>query len=394
MTTAAFHQLMETGSILLIAVLALGLLFERVGAGPPRDAVVGLLCGAFAALTVPFATPVADAPLDGRVPLVLLAGILGGPLAATLAVPLPVLSGLLGGAVPPLAWALSILIGASLGAGVRALGDALRIPPGRRTVACVALLSPATLAAHAIPGLSAGAAALAPLAVWTALATLAGGILAANELSRGDMLRDVRRAARFRHRTGHVAADVLDAHLAHYWNLHERDGVDYAFLVVSIDDAGAMRERLGAARWERVFERAGAALRRSLRATDTCAPIDFDRFGVLLPHATLTLALPIAERVRNNLSRAGISVSVGVSDAASTAGLCDVRASAEAALYAALAEEAAGAIGPSPGAHPRPAIRSFPGATADDRGGFGSKERRRTGRPPSGDDARDVHVAA
>lgn len=389
MTTASFHHLMQTGSVLMIAVLALGVLFEHLSGGWRRNALVGFLCGIFAALTVPLALPGGHATIDGRVPLVLVAGILGGPLAAGVAIPLPLLAGVLPGEAPPVPGALPVLIAASLGAGIRALCEALRIPPGRRTVACAAIASPATVAVHGNADLAGGMAALVPLAAWTAAATLVGGILAANELSRGEMLRDIRRAARLRSATGHVAADVLDGQLRHYWSLHERHGVQYAFLLVSIDDAPAQRDRLGAAEWERLVERSAAALRRSVRATDTCAPIDFDRFGVLLPHATLALAIPVAERVRANLARAGVSVSIGVADAESTGGVADVRACAEAALYAALAEASAGVIGPPPQAVRPAAPRSFPGALVEPSEGG---DRRRAAR--AGQGAADASFAA
>jgi GGDEF domain-containing protein len=126
--------------------------------------------------------------------------------------------------------------------------------------------------------------------------------------------------------------------------------------------------------------RAGEAVRRSVRATDTCAAVDFDRFGILLPHASLAGALPVAERMRANLARDGISASIGVADAAGTAGLTDVRAAAEDALYAALAETPRGAIGRPPGAVPPARTRSFPGAPAEARDG----ERAAGARPGSG----------
>jgi GGDEF domain-containing protein len=155
---------------------------------------------------------------------------------------------------------------------------------------------------------------------------------------------------------------VLDGQLLHYWSLHERHGVDYAYLVVSIDDGAALRKRLGSARWDRLVERAGTAVRRSVRASDTCAAVDFDRFGVLLPHTTLAPALTVAERVRASLAKVGVSVSVGAADAASTGGVTDVRAASEAALYAALAKTPRGAIGPPAHALPPAKPRFFPGA--------------------------------
>ena len=99
---------------------------------------------------------------------------------------------------------------------------------------------------------------------------------------------------------------------------------------------------------------------------------------------------PSRKPCATTLHKPASSLSVGVSDAASIqAGLCDVRASAEAALYAPSPKRPPAPSAPRPGAHPRgPPSAPYPGATADDRGGFGSKERRRTGRPLVRGDAR------
>ena len=365
MTTAALDLLVRTGSVVLISVAVLGFVFEGVAAGWRRNMMIGVLCGACAALTLVLTAPATGAPADGRLPFILLAGLLGGPIGAGASGLIALTFGVLAGTAPPFQAALATVIAACLGVGIRGLGALLAVPRGRTMAVCAALASPAAVAAYALPALSAGrATALAPLAAWTAFATLAGSLLAVNELSRGTMLRDMRRADRLRTRAGHAPREVFEGQIHHYWTLHERHGVDYAFLVVSIDDAAELEDRLGPDGWDHLMARSAATVRGTVRACDTCTAVDSDRFGVLLPHTTLAPARMVAERLRANLAEAGVSASIGAADAASTGGVTDVRAAAEAALYAALATVPRGAIGPPECAVEREAPRSFPSAPA------------------------------
>jgi GGDEF domain-containing protein len=382
MSAAAFHQLLQTASVLMVAVLALGFIFESAAPGWKRDAAVGLVCGLFAALTVPF-TVSGGVLVDGRPPLVLISGLIGGPLAAILAVPLPLAAGLFTDRSAAVAGSLAVLGASLVGAAIHAATIARRRTIARPAVAFAALASPLTLFAYAVPQLATGDGppALATLAAWTGLATLVGGLLALDERIRGEMVRQARLSARFCKATGHTSPEVLDGQIAHYWNLHERYGTDYAYLLVSIDDAPALRDELGPRGWEKLRQTVGSAIRRAVRASDTCAAMDFDRFGVLLPHATLPLAIPVAERVRESVAREGVSVSMGVADAVATGGLADVRETAEAALYGALAASPKGAIGPPADSIRRDeARRSFPGATGGAPPDGSSPHARRTDR--------------
>lgn len=360
--------------MVIVGSLAAGFLFDRVRAGRRRDIMVGLI-GGLASLAAMLA-PAGPSPyaIDGHVSIVLVASFFGGPLGALAALPLPLAMRLeLGGPMVPPGLA-AIVFAALLGGGVRAAYSRLRWPIGRRAVALLAATSPLVLCALAIPPSTYVPSPLLPsivaLLVWMPTLTLLFGILIFNELARSDAARRKQEEQLFFILTEMVSDELLRSQINHHARLHERYGVQYAFLLVALDDGRAMYERTPPADWVDFKSAIARQLRNCVRDSDVCAPLGADRFGILLPYTGAANAYTVAARIRTAVNAnvlfegTPVSLSIGLANVDDNAPANDVMITAEGALFLANANGQKNVIGPFPGERleGNSVVRSFPGA--------------------------------
>jgi len=367
-------------AILVAASLLTGLVFDKIGPGPLRDAMVGLVA-AVAALALAAATPaVTDGPaVDGRSPILLVAGFFGGPAAALAALPLP-----LGVEMETAGRLLSpgvaaMLAAACLGTALRRLHDRRGWPIGRKSVLVLAAASPlpalplldtpfaAETAARAAPS------GLATSLAWLPTATAVLGLLILNEAARAGRRRQEETVRRLHREADHVSADFFVTQLRHHFNLHDRYGAQFAYLIVAIDEAESLREAMRETDFAALRTRVARLVRDNVRDCDVCAPAGLDRFAVLLPYTGASAMALVADRIRHTIAdtfgREGraVTVSVGMAHVDDANGPDDLPVLAEGALALARQATPRGAIGPRPalaGSH-RPVVRSFPGALVE-----------------------------
>ena len=367
-------DLLNPFALVIVGSLAAGILFERVDAGRTRNVLIGLI-GGVAALAVMFA-PDGPGPylVDGHLGIVLVASFFGGPAGALAALPLPLaMRAEIGGPMMPPGLA-AIVLAAVLGAAVRVFHHRRKLPIGRRAVFVLAALSPLVMLALAVPPSGLAHEPRSPsvlaLLVWLPAITSLFGILIGNELIRSDAARRKKEEQLFCMLTETVSDDLLRSQVEHHARLHERYGVHYAFLLVSLDDGQAMHARTPAADWLD-FKRAIARhLRDCIRDSDVCAPLGAERFGILLPYTGAANSYTVAERIQTavnaNLKFEGnpVSVSIGLANVDDNAPANDVVITAEGALFLANANGQKNAIGPFPGERLEgdTIVRSFPGA--------------------------------
>lgn len=114
-------------------------------------------------------------------------------------------------------------------------------------------------------------------------------------------------------------------------------GQGAAVLMVDVDHFKQVNDRYGHAVGDRVLAVIGAAIRRSIRATDVCARYGGEEFVAILPGADEAAARRVAERIRAEVRRFSdppVTVSVGVAitgPGAADPGL--ILAAADATLY-------------------------------------------------------------
>lgn len=340
------EELVQPASMFMIAALILGALFDRVPPGRSREAATGLVCGLAAALVIAM-SPVGAGFGDGHGPLVLVGAFVGG-VPGFAAVLVPPLAAMLLEARPG-------LVGAVAGLGVLGLiGLAANLartkrglPLRRRTVLWLALAS--VLAFATLPFASADAAS--PLGFWLPFGTLLFGLAVVTEHKRCEEQSARASEVRFRELTDTISLPLFKSQLEQHFRMHVRYGQDYSYMLVSIDGAVELRKSLSSAEWELLRATTGVAVRRAVRDPDVCAAVDFDRFAVILPHASLPFALPVAERIQRAVVSATatigpVTVSVGVAEVDGTIAAHDIEAAAEAELFLANMRQKTAAIGP------------------------------------------------
>ncbi|ORE95611.1 diguanylate cyclase [Stappia sp. 22II-S9-Z10] len=365
----AFQQLMLSASIYIICAFVLGFVYERIGTSGWRQVGFGAVMGAaimgLELTPLEFSTFVVD--ID--TPLLLISTLYGGPIAAALVLPGPVLITIFA-EHPDLVYELTMAVAPVLiGLTVLATWVACGWEVDRRAVLVCALLSPLTLLPSALPIEDSDVDALSVLAVWTAAGTLIFGLMLAHELKRARFSRARRKQRLFDALTGTIPAEVFQQQLEHQWRLHERYGHQYSYLMISIDDAAATREDLGMKEWERMRALVATSILHATRDSDVCTAIEYDRFGLLLPHASLPYALPVAQRVKEAVDgatlvakpAAPVTVSIGCAEVDGTQSPGDVRAAAEGQLFLATAKGKRGVISPDPDSFSDGIVRSFPG---------------------------------
>ena len=90
-----------------------------------------------------------------------------------------------------------------------------------------------------------------------------------------------------------------------------------ALLLVDIDDFKQVNDRFGHLEGDRALRGVGDVFRDAVRIFDVCARLGGDEFVILMPRATMNVALRIAERVRERVQRRfeteafGLTISIG-----------------------------------------------------------------------------------
>jgi diguanylate cyclase (GGDEF)-like protein len=90
-----------------------------------------------------------------------------------------------------------------------------------------------------------------------------------------------------------------------------------ALLLVDIDDFKQVNDKFGHLEGDRALRGVGDVFRDAVRIFDVCARLGGDEFVILMPRATMNVALRIAERVRERVQRRfesepfGLTISIG-----------------------------------------------------------------------------------
>jgi diguanylate cyclase (GGDEF)-like protein len=90
-----------------------------------------------------------------------------------------------------------------------------------------------------------------------------------------------------------------------------------ALLLVDIDDFKLVNDQFGHLEGDRALRGVGDVFRDAVRIFDVCARLGGDEFVILMPRATMSVALRIAERVRERVQRRfegeafGLTISIG-----------------------------------------------------------------------------------
>lgn len=370
-----FQQVMLTASIYIVCAFLFGFIYDRIGDSKWRQVLCGLVVAAVVVGLRLSPVDLGELVVDMDHPLLLIATLYGGPITAATILPAPVLFTIFSESPTLVADLASTIIPVLIGLTVLATWNALGWKLDHFAVLTATLASPLALLPKAVPFVLSELASLEVLAFWTAIGVLLFGLAVGNEIRRAKLSRVRRKQRVFDSVTGTVPASVFQQQLEHQWRLHERYGHDYAYLLVSIDEAVELRRTMPAKDWEHLRALVATSITQATRESDVCTAVDFDRFGLLLPHATLGFALPVAERVqrsvqdraRSTYPQHDVSVSIGCAEVVGTMSPTDVEAAAEGQLFFANSKGAKNAIAPGPETVSDGITRSFPGVESPDR---------------------------
>lgn len=372
--SSVLTQFLQIAGSLTVVALALGVVFDWVARSVMRDLAVGAVSGAAAAGAM-FDTlqPGDSLPPDTHAPLLMVGALFGGPWGALVAFSLPVATRLFIGGPSVTASIASALVAVALGLVVHAAARAKGIAFNRGMMLALAALSPLAalplLALHVAPDAGLPQPSIAPFLLVLPFATAVASLTAFAELARSDRGLDRRDAERFQRSTDHVSREFFDRQLNHYGHMNVRFGTHSGYLLVSVDAGGQVRRALGERSWSRLRTELAQVVRASVRDSDVCAAMDFDRFAVLLPHTGETGMRFVAERIQRNVTstfrRTGagaVTVSLGMASFGPGLDADDVASAAETALFVANARSPRNAIGPLPPPRGSAVIHSFPAA--------------------------------
>jgi two-component system cell cycle response regulator len=88
----------------------------------------------------------------------------------------------------------------------------------------------------------------------------------------------------------------------------ERNGRPYCLCVVDVDNIKQLNETLGRDAGDKVLSAVGAAITRSIRASDVAARLGGDEFVLLLTDTDVPIGSAIAARVRSHVYAGTVSV--------------------------------------------------------------------------------------
>lgn len=341
--------------LLFVASTFTGVVFDRMAPGRPRDAVLGTLFGAtagaaiLASMTLPGGVVV-----DARMPLLVIAGLIGGPIGALAALPIPIGMRLEAGGT----WVigvLSIMAGPLVGLAVRAVRARLGLPLDRTAVLWAAAATPLLMISAVFVPMPLPAMVttfLVPLVIFNAIGTLCVGFTVISELIRSETRHSANEREAFDARANLVPSSVFKSQLIHQWKLHEFFNTPHAYMLISIDDACTLKRAMGAKAFGALRMDVARVVSSHIRDADLATAKDFDRFAVLLPQSSVQISRSVATRIQERV-RASIpgphgpvTVSIGLADVSESMCAGDVEAIAEGALFLANARKPANAIGP------------------------------------------------
>jgi len=118
-------------------------------------------------------------------------------------------------------------------------------------------------------------------------------------------------------------------------------------VVLDLDLLKVINDTQGHAAGDRHLQRAGDALRRSVKGRDTVARLGGDEFGILLRGCTEAEATGAVDRVHLALTAAGVAGSIGWAPITVMNGLPVALAEADAAMYVAKAARRAARAAPA-----------------------------------------------
>jgi diguanylate cyclase (GGDEF)-like protein len=135
------------------------------------------------------------------------------------------------------------------------------------------------------------------------------------------LLRELGDRARLDSLTGLLNRQALEERAALEFARRRRDGSSVGVLIIDIDGFKAVNDSIGHLAGDDVLRRVAEVLETETRVVDAVARVGGDEFAVLLPGATATAAMTIAERlctaVHESLREARIelAISIGVASA-------------------------------------------------------------------------------
>ncbi len=111
--------------------------------------------------------------------------------------------------------------------------------------------------------------------------------------------------------TGLANRLALEDRLATEWGLYQRHGGSLAIWIADLDHFKRINDTHGHAAGDEVLRRASCLLRSSVRGTDMAARYGGEEFMVVAPHCGLAGALKTAERFRERVACAAITMENG-----------------------------------------------------------------------------------
>ena len=371
-------QLVHSAVYFVACSFIMGAVFDRFDRGLWRDGIIGFIGGLTAFIVMSMPALFAGYVIDGRTPILIVTSFFSGPFGAAVAVAMPLALRIELGGPAVLLGVAAIIAAAVLGAGLRALHDRHGWTVTRRSIFLLAALSPLVLVAMLLPQPrsvepSAVLQIVIPLLVWLPLGSAMFGILLVNELARSDAKRERAERVAFLKRTEHVSPEVFENQLHQLWQLHNRYGTPFVYLLIAIDDGVALARTTSRRNWTAIQARVGRCIKMSVRDCDICAPIGSDRFSVLLPHTGRGGVALVAARIQSSIGKSirldgePVTVSIGIASVDEASGPSDLAILAESALVRANAAKPKEAIGSSPLTFQATdtVVRSFPGAVAE-----------------------------
>ncbi len=146
---------------------------------------------------------------------------------------------------------------------------------------------------------------MAFLIVSLLVSSLQGVIESERKLSRTDLLTGLPNRRYFFEQSERVVA------------LCRRNQRPVTLGYIDLDNFKKANDTLGHEHGDKLLQMVAGTFRKHLRASDVCARMGGDEFVVLLPETDVELALPILERIREELasneefSRSGVTASIG-----------------------------------------------------------------------------------
>ena len=370
MLTLPLEMLSGFVVVIVLCVLAMGAVYDRTEQGARQRIALGLVAGAACLVALAVAGGSGPAAAAGAIAMVLTAGLFACGLAALVAA-IPAIAAIIGvDGLASLHAAFAVFAAGVLGTGVRAFLLHRQRSVERKTVLVVAALG-APLLAFPLAGFTEGTAVGIGLdAAWLGFSCALCGLLVYSERIRSGAGREERGQTALLRETRQISPEMMETQLRHHWHLHDRYGVQYAYMVVALDDAPALRRLLSPTAWQALRTQIARTIRETVRDCDICSPVDPVRTGILLPYIGPAAMARVAVRIRDAVAGTDfrlvepVSVSVGMAHVDEVNGPDDMCVIADDALVVARSATPRGAVGPPrPGGDdgPAPLIRAFPG---------------------------------